>query len=55
MADFVAHYNDQRLHSAIGYITPQDKLAGRAEAILAAREAKLDAARQARKAMRKAS
>ena len=38
-----------------GYITPKDKLAGRAEAILAAREAKLDAARQARKAMRKAS
>jgi putative transposase len=55
VADFVAHYNDQRLHSAIGYITPKDKLAGRAEAIFAAREAKLDAARQARKAMRKAS
>jgi putative transposase len=55
VAGFVAHYNDQRLHSAIGYITPTDKLAGRAEAILAAREAKLDAARQARKAMRKAS
>lgn len=36
-------------------MTPKDKLAGRAEAILAAREAKLDAARQARKAMRKAS
>ena len=55
VADFVAHYNEQRLHSAIGYITPKDKLAGRAEAILAAREAKLDAARQARKARRKAS
>jgi transposase InsO family protein len=55
VAGFVAHYNDQRLHSAIGYITPKDKLAGRAEAILAAREAKLDAARQARKALRKAS
>jgi len=55
VADFVTHYNDQRLHSAIGYITPKDKLAGRAEAILAVRESKLDAARQARKAMRKAS
>jgi hypothetical protein len=43
------------LHSAIGYITPQDKLEGRAEAILAAREAKLAAAREARKAQRKAS
>ena len=45
----------KRLHSAIGYITPNDKLAGRAETILAAREAKLDAARQARKALRKVS
>jgi hypothetical protein len=32
-----------------------DKLDGRAEAILAAREIKLAAARQARKAVRKAS
>ena len=54
-ADFVAHYNEQRLHSAIGYITPKDKLENRAEAILAAREAKLHAAREARKARRKAS
>ena len=29
VADFVAHYNDVRLHSAIGYVTPADKLAGR--------------------------
>jgi putative transposase len=35
------------LHSAIGYIAPADKLAGRAEAILAARDAKLAAAREA--------
>ena len=28
-ADFVAHYDDVRLHSAIGYVTPADKLAGR--------------------------
>jgi len=55
IADFVEHYNDKRLHSAIGYIMPKDKLAGRAEAILAAREAKLNAARDAHKAMRKAS
>ena len=55
VADFVEHYNDKRLHSAIGYIMPKDKLAGRAEAILAAREAKLNAARDAHKAMRKAS
>ena len=55
VADFVEHYNNKRLHSAIGYITPKDKLAGQAELILAAREAKLNAARDARKAMRKAS
>ena len=55
VADFVGHYNEKRLHGDIGYVTPADKLAGRAEAIQAAREAKLNAARDARKAMRKAS
>ena len=52
VAKFVAEYNTQRLHSAIQYITPADKLAGRAEAILAARDAKLQAAREARKTRR---
>ena len=55
VADFVDHYNTRRLHSAIGYITPKDKLEGRAEAILARRDAKLAAAREARKLKRKAS
>ena len=55
VADFVGHYNTRRLHSAVGYITPKDKLEGRAETILANREAKLAAAREARKAQRKAS
>jgi len=55
VADFVRHYNTQRLHSTIGYVTPMDKLEGRAEMILAAREAKLAAAREARKTQRKAS
>jgi putative transposase len=45
---YVDHYNTVRLHSAIQYVTPADKLAGRAEAILAARDAKLAAARQVR-------
>ena len=53
--EFVEHYNDKRLHSAIGYITPKDKLAGNAESIFAGRDAKLAAARDARKLMRKAS
>ena len=52
---FVTHYNNERLHSAIGYITPIDKLQGRAEMIQAQRDAKLAAARQARKAQRQAS
>jgi len=55
VTDIVDHYNNRRLHSAIGYITPKDKLAGRAETILSQRDAKLAAAREARKAKRKAS
>jgi transposase InsO family protein len=44
VGEYVAAYNEVRLHSAIGYITPQDKLLGRAEAIFAERKAKLAAA-----------
>ena len=55
VAKFVTNYNNVRLHSAIGYVTPKDKLEGRAEMIHAARDAKLAAARQARKAKRHAS
>ena len=55
VSEFVGQYNNRRLHSAIGYITPKDKLEGRAESIHAQRDAKLDAAREARKALRKAS
>ena len=55
MADFVDRYNNTRLHSAIGYITPIDKLQGRAEAIWAQRDTKLAAAKEARRAKRKAS
>jgi transposase InsO family protein len=49
---FVLEYNNVRLHSAIQYVTPADKLAGRAGAILAGRDAKLAAAREARRAKR---
>lgn len=50
VADYVRHYNTVRLHSAISYITPLDKLEGRTEQICAARDTKLEAARQARQA-----
>ena len=52
VSKFVTHYNTTRLHSAIQYITPADLLVGRAEAILADRQAKLAAAREARKVRR---
>ena len=52
VAKFVDDYNHRRLHSSIRYVTPADMLAGRAEAILAARDAKLEAARAARKTQR---
>jgi transposase InsO family protein len=52
VAKFVAHYNNVRLHSAIGYIAPADFLAGRAPAIWAERDEKLEAAREARRLRR---
>lgn len=54
VAEFVDHYNTVRLHSAIGYLTPQDKLAGRAEEIWQDRDAKLEAARARRQEKRPA-
>ena len=52
LAEFVAHYNTVRLHSAIGYVTPADKLAGREEAIWAERKWKLVEAEARRRAAR---
>lgn len=45
---FVRCYNDERLHSAIGYITPRDKLLGNESKIFAERKRKLEVARKRR-------
>ena len=49
---YVDHYNDVRLHSAIGYVTPLDMLAGRQAEIHAARDRKLEQARLQRQLRR---
>lgn len=43
---FVRYYNEVRLHSAIGYVTPLARLSGRDQHILAERKRKLALARQ---------
>ena len=54
VARFVEHYNNVRLHSAIGYVTPNDVLAGRQQTIWADRDKKLENARE-RRALRRAA
>ncbi|MCZ7671739.1 MAG: IS3 family transposase [Chloroflexi bacterium] len=49
VATFVAQYNHHRLHSAIGYITPADKLSQREAEIFDQRHQKLAQARDQRK------
>ncbi len=53
--EFVMYYNIKRLHSAIGYITPKDKLEGREQRIFADRDRKLKAAREIRAVKRQQS
>jgi putative transposase len=53
IAQYVAVYNEQRLHSSLGYITPKDMLEGRQSAIHAARDRKLEQARRERDAAAK--
>src|SRR5437899_2782267 len=54
VADYVAYYNNVRLHSAIGYVAPKDRLEGRHHQIGAERDRKLALARQRRQQLRQA-
>lgn len=52
VTEYIEYYNNTRLHSAIGYIAPVDKLNGRDVKIFADRDIKLEEARQKRKIKR---
>jgi putative transposase len=54
VAAYVTHYNEERLHSAVGYVTPKDKLLGNDAAIHAERDRKLAEARERRRQLRQA-
>jgi hypothetical protein len=54
VTDYTAHYNTVRLHSAIGYVTPKDKLDGKDQDIHDARDRKLAEARERRQQRRQA-
>lgn len=53
--EYITHYNETRLHSAIGYVAPLDKLEGRDIEIFKERDRKLEAARESRKLKRQRS
>jgi transposase InsO family protein len=52
VAEYVEYYNNKRLHSAIGYVTPKDMLDGKQKQIHAQRDQKLEYARMVRKEKR---
>jgi putative transposase len=52
VAEYIEHYNTIRLHSAISYIAPADKLNGKDKEIFKERDQKLEAAREQRRIKR---
>jgi len=52
IGDFIREYNENRLHSAIGYVTPMIKLEGKEKAVWTERNSKLSQARTKRAKMR---
>ena len=52
--DFIDYYNTTRLHSAIGFIAPKDRLEGRHQQIHTDRDKKLEEARRRRRIIRQA-
>ena len=55
IASYVDHYNNRRLHSALGYVTPADKLIGLEKEVFAERDRKLEEARERRAVARRGS
>jgi len=55
MGGFVEHYNERRLNSPIGFVTPRDKLAGRERDTFADRDRKREVARESRQLRRQAA
>lgn len=55
ISSYVDHYNNTRLHSALGYVTPADKLIGLEKEIFAERDRKFEEARERRATARRGS
>ena len=49
VAKWISHYNNERLHSAIGYVSPNDMMNGRAKDIHKIRDELFENARELRR------